>query len=172
MAGLTIQEMRLSWNAARAATLVLRIHPEAVFTSGKRDVMDQARVMASNVVRYGPAWLKDTYYAKHPRMVTILMTYSEENQAYISEPKLLALGFYEQLQEHYAGELMKFPHIRGDAFDIAWPRLSSGVADTSAVKAICETIRALPPELGLEVCLDKEGAHEVIHAQFHHTVET
>jgi hypothetical protein len=104
-------------------------------------------------------------------MVSILMTYCEENQAYIAEPKLLALGFYEQLQEHYAGELLNFPHIRGDAFDIAWPRLAIGAPDLVGVKAICQTIRALPSELGLEVCLDKEGKHEVIHAQFSHVVE-
>jgi hypothetical protein len=38
--------------AARAAAYELkRLHPEVVFTSGRRDKVGQARAMASNVVR-------------------------------------------------------------------------------------------------------------------------
>ena len=166
MAGLTIDEMRLSPNAKRAAQLVLKAHPDARFTSGRRDVMDQARVMAQNVVRYGPTWLRDTY--KDQRMVTLLMTYTEEHREQASSPKRLAVGFYEQLQEHYAGQLSKFPHLRGDAFDIAWPMLPDGLIDRITGDAICRTIETLPVELGLQLLLKREGKLDVIHAQFNH----
>lgn len=169
MAGLTIPEMRLSPNARRAAELVRQAHPDAVFTSGRRDVRGQARAMAVNVVRHGPTWLRDTY--KDQRMVALLMTYTEENKELASDPKLLANGFYEQLMEHYAGNLMRFPHLRGDAFDIAWPMLPNGLIDRITGDAICATIEHLPVELGLQLLLKKEGKHDVIHAQFNHFPE-
>ena len=169
MAGLTIEEMRLSANAKQAAQLVLKAHPDARFTSGRRDVMDQARVMAQNVVRYGPIWLKDTY--KDQRMAALLMTYTEEHIEQASSPKLLATGFYETLQEHFAGQLTKFPHVRGDAFDIAWPMLASGLIDRINGDAICATIERLPVELGLQLILRREGKLDVIHAQFNHHVD-
>jgi hypothetical protein len=170
MAGLTIDEMRLSPNAKKAAQLVLKAHPDARFTSGRRDVMDQARVMAQNVVRYGPTWLKDTY--KDQRMVALLMTYTEENREKASSAKLLATGFYETLQEHFAGQLTKFPHVRGDAFDIAWPMLANGLIDRLNGDAICKTIEMLPVELGLQLILRREGRLDVIHAQFNHHAQS
>lgn len=169
MAGLTIQEMRLSPNAAKAAALVMKAHPDAVFTSGRRDILDQARVMAANVVRYGPAWLDDTY--KNKQIVRVLMTYTEENKDKASSVALLSQGFYRELMEHFSGHLMQFPHVRGDAFDIAWPRLKDGLIDRIKGEAICATIEALPVELGLQLLLKKEGRHHVIHAQFNHAVE-
>lgn len=166
MAGLTIQEMRLSNTAAQAALIVLKLHPFAWFTSGKRDMHDQARVMAQNAIRYGSAWLDSTYRDK--RIVKCLMTHMEENPEQCSDPKVLAGAFYEQLQEHFAVDLMKFPHVRGDAFDIAWPKLKNGLIDRSAGELICATIERLPVEFGipLDLLLRKEGRHEVIHAQF------
>ena len=166
MAGLTIQEMRLSPNAANAATLVLKAHPDARFTSGRRDVLDQARAMAQNVVRYGPAWLNDTY--KNKQIVKVLMTYVEENKDKASSVAMLSQGFYHELMEHFSGQLSQFPHVRGDAFDIAWPRLPEGLIDRIKGEAICKTLETLPVELGLQLILRREGAHDVIHAQFNH----
>ncbi len=169
MAGLTIQEMRLSPNARQAAQLVLKEHPEARFTSGRRDVRDQARVMAANVIRYGPAWLDDTY--KHKPMVKCLMTYVEENREKASSVSMLTDGFYHELQEHFPGQLLMFPHIRGDAFDIAWPRLPDGLLDRIKGDAICRTIERLPVALGLQLLLKREGGLDIIHAQFNHEPE-
>lgn len=170
MAGLTIDEMRLSPNARQAAQLVLKAHPDVVFTSGRRDVRDQARVMAVNVVRYGPTWLKETY--RDQRLVALLMTYVEENKDLTSSPKQLGEGFYEQLIEHYSGNLSRFPHLRGDAFDIAWPMLGNGLIDRIKGDAICHTIERLPNILGLQMMLKREGKLDVIHAQFNHYPET
>lgn len=166
MAGLTIQELRLSPTAERAARIVMHLHPEAYFTSGKRDIMDQARVMAQNAVRHGASWLNDTY--KDKRIVKCLMTFMEENPAVCGDAKVLGHHFYEQLQEHFAGDLMKFPHVRGDAFDIAWPRLKNGLINRPAGELICKTIERLPIEhnIPLELLLRKEGSLDVIHASF------
>lgn len=167
--GLTIAQMRLSPNAKRGAELVLAAHPSAPFTSGRRDVYDQARVMAQNVMRLGSGWLKDTY--RDQRLVALLMTYVEEHPESAVSTVLLANGFYRTLQEHYAGELTRFPHLRGDAFDIAWPLLASGAIDRAAGEAICQTIETLPVELGLKMILKREGQLDVIHAEFAHAVE-
>jgi hypothetical protein len=166
MAGLTIQEMRLSNTAEQAALIVLKMHPFAWFTSGKRDIMDQARVMAQNAIRHGSAWLDSTYRDK--RIVRCLMTHMEENPGQCSDPKVLAHAFYEQLQENFGGELTKFPHVRGDAFDIAWPKLKSGLIDRPSGELICTTIERLPIDFGipLDLLLRKEGKLDVIHAQF------
>ena len=166
MAGLTVQEMRLSRIAEQAAILVKKLHPEAIFTSGKRDIMDQARVMAQNAIRYGSAWLDSTYRDK--RIVKCLMTHMEENPEQCSDPKVLAHAFYEQLQENFVGDLVKFPHVRGDAFDIAWPRLGNGLIDRTAGELICKTIERLPmdADIPLDLLLRKEGKLDVIHAQF------
>jgi hypothetical protein len=166
MAGLTLQEMRLSPVAEQAALIVLKLHPEAYFTSGKRDIMDQARVMAQNAIRYGSGWLASTY--KDKRIVACLMTYMEENPNQCGDPKVLAHAFYEELQENFAGDLLKFPHVRGDAFDIAWPRLANKLIDRPRGELICQTIEQLPTafDIPLELLLRKEGRHDVIHAQF------
>ncbi len=167
--GLTILDMRLAPNAARAAGLVLAAHPTVCFTSGRRDARGQARAMAQNVIRFGPAWLKDTY--RDPRMVSMLMSYTEEHPEQAEDVGLLADGYYETLMDVYAGQLARFPHLRGDAFDIAWPRLPTGKIDRPAGEAICRTIETLPVELGLHLILKKEGKLDVIHAEFSHAVE-
>lgn len=165
MAGLTIQEMRLSPIAERAALFVLKRHPEAYFTSGRRDVMDQARAMAQNAVRLGASWLNDTYRDK--RMVQCLMTHMEENPDQCADAEVLARGFHDQLQEYFASELTRFPHIRGDAFDIRYPRLKNGLHDKPTADRIMETVRSLPTfGIPLEWVTDQEGKLKVIHAQF------
>jgi hypothetical protein len=167
---LTIPAMQLAPNARCGAELVLAAHPDACFTSGRRDLGGQARAMAKNVIRYGSAWLKDTY--RDPALVSLLMTHTEEHPEQQTEVKLLAKGFYDTLSEHYAGQLTKFPHLRGDAFDLAWPRLADGQIDRAKGQAICTTIETLPVELGLKLLLKKEGRLDVIHAEFAHAVES
>ena len=171
MAGLTIQEMRLTSTAAQAALMVLKLHPEAVFTSGRRDIMDQARAMAQNAVRYGSGWLASTY--KDQRIVNCLMTYMEENPEQCSNSQVLSQRFHEQLQEHFAADLLKFPHVRGDAFDIQYPRLKNGLHDVSTADRIMATIRQLP-EYGipLEWVTDREGKLRVIHMSVKPTAVT
>ena len=160
-----IKQLDLSPLATKAAMFVREKHPDAVFTSGRRSIEKQALVMAQNAIRHGSAWLKDTY--KNTRMVTCLMTYMEENPELCNSPTKLGQGFYEQLREHFSDYFNKFAHVRGDAFDIAWPRLGNGLIDRPRGEAICKTIESLPQHgVALELLLRKEGSLDVIHAQF------
>lgn len=163
-----LTKLDLSPLAANAAMFVHEKHPDAVFTSGRRSIEKQALVMAQNAIRHGSAWLKDTY--KNTRMVTCLMTYMEENPELCSSPTKLGQGFYEQLKEHFSDYFNKFAHVRGDAFDIAWPRLGNGLIDRPRGEAICHTIESLWQHgIALELLLRREGSLDVIHAQFRNT---
>lgn len=169
---LTIEAMDLSPNAKRAAEIVQATHPWVQWTSGRRGVYGQARAMAANVVKYGPGWLDETY--KDKRMVKSMMVHCEEHPDQMGSIKLLAGGFFDLLMEHYSSDIQRFPHIRGDAFDVAHPMVKQGelwVIDHPRSQELCRTIESLPVELGLQLILTKEGKHDVIHAQFNHVVE-
>lgn len=166
---MTIADLHLSPNARKAAEIVQMKHPLVHFTSGRRDVRDQARVMAENTIRYGVGWLGDTY--KNRQMVEQLEQWMEENLEKTASLPLMTEGFYLTLTSAQAGQLMQFPHCRGDAFDIQCPRFASGQVDEKETSAIRHTIETLPNHLGLQLILTKEGAHRVIHAQFNHQPE-
>jgi hypothetical protein len=104
--------------------------------------------------------------------VALLMTYTIEHPELCTSVKALAGGFYETLTEHYSGDLLKMPHLRGDAFDCAWPVLTveggAMIINRPAGEQLIATIRGLPFDLGLELVLEKEGKLDVIHAQFKH----
>ena len=167
--GLNIDEMRLSPNAKRAAQLVLAAHPTVIFTSGRRDVRDQARAMAQNVMHYGTDWLGQTYKNQH--MVRSLVDWTHAHLESTASLSLMTEGFYHTLVTGQAGQLAQFPHVRGDAFDIQCPRFASGQIDEQAVNAIRHTIVMLPVSLGLQLILTREGALRIVHAQFNHAVE-
>lgn len=164
MLSLTINEMRLTANARIAAEMILAKHPKVRFTSGRRSSQAQARAMAANTCRHGINWLAQTY--KDQRMVKCLMAHVSENPDQLNNSELLAACFHELLLEHFSNYFARMPHIKGRAFDIGWPRGVSGLIIREEGEAICKTIEELPAELGLELLLKKEGAHEVIHAQF------
>ncbi len=162
---LTIADMRLTANAAEAARRIEQEFPFVHFTSGKRDIATQARVMASNVCLVGPDWL-DIYGSKWHRIIKALKVHVSENPEQLKDKAKLALEFYDIFNNYFKRELEQFPHVTGRAFDIKWPRLADGSLDKTKWYALCEFIENLPPELALEKLLRKEGNVEVIHAQF------
>lgn len=165
MKRLTVQELDLTSNAAAAARLIQTEFPTVVFTSGRRSVADQARVMAHNVSVVGINWL-DIYGAKWHRIIKALKTHVSENPEQLKDKNKLALEFYDILHDNFRAEIARFPHITGRAFDIRWPRHVDGSVDQERYAAVCSYIENLPAELGLEKLLRKEGSVEVIHAQF------
>lgn len=165
MAGLSILDMRLTANAAEAARRITEAFPDAYFSSGRRDMASQARVMAYNVCVSGINWL-DIYGAKWARIIKALKTHVSENPNELNDRHKLALSFYDIFNESFKKDIAKFPHITGRAFDIRWPRLQDGTLDKPRWQELCDFIENLPPELGLELLLRKEGNVEVIHAQF------
>ena len=167
--GLTIAQMRLSPNAQHAAEMIFQAHPTIVFTSGRRDVRQQAEAMAVNTIRYGVGWLGQTY--KNRQMVEQLEGWMEQNLEKTASVQQMTEGFYRTLVAEQSGQLIQFPHCRGDAFDIACPRFASGQVDEQQTTLIKSIIESLPTALGLQLILTREGAHRIIHAQFNHAVE-
>lgn len=165
MAGIELSALRLTSNAHEAARRVLQEFPDAHFTSGRRDIATQARVMAHNVCLVGVNWL-DIYGGKWARIIKTLKTHVSENPEQLKDKAKLALEFYDIFNTYFKSELAQFPHIVGRAFDIRWPRLVNGTVDQPKWEALCKFIEELPVELGLEKLLRREGNVEVIHAQF------
>lgn len=160
---MTIAQLKLSPNARNGAEWALSRYPGLVFTSGRRDVRDQARVMASNVAKYGRTWLTATY--KPTAILTTLNEWLTQNED-ATDSKLIADGFYECLLACHSGDLSTLSkHLTGDAWDAAWPGNDEG-------ERICADLRAnMPVEYGLTKVIDREGTLRVIHAQFSPSVQ-
>ena len=148
---MTIEEMKLEPTAEAAARLLLQKHPNIQFTSGRRDVTQQAHAMASNIVALQDRqWIGHTYLAgqklqawvdAHPEAVTV---------------DQITAGLTAVMNAMPEAELLKISrHLTGRAFDIK--------PVTENAEAIKNDIRALP---GLNKFLEKEGGHVRWHAQF------
>jgi hypothetical protein len=147
-----IEKLDLSPAARAAAYELRRLHPEVLFTSGRRDKAGQARAMASNVVR-NRQWIAQTYRASDIR--TACQQWVDDHpeattQAQIEEG---LVSVFDSLTADQLGRLSK--HLSGNAFDV-----QPVDRNAAAVKA---AIRRLP---GLELFLDREGGLERWHAEF------
>lgn len=148
---MTIEEMQLAPVAREAATILRAKHPQVEFTSGRRDIRQQAHAMAGNIVAlHDRKWIGKTYLAaakcqacvdRHPEAVSIdaLTDCLEQTLRAMPEAEL--------------GKISR--HLTGRAFDIR-----PMTANAEAIKA---DIRRLP---GLHRFLDHEGGHVRWHAQF------
>ena len=161
--GLTIAQMKLSPNARNGAQWVLARHPQIVFTSGRRDPLNQARVMAENTVKYGRSWIIKTY--KPSLIIDTLHGWLQDHQRE-TQASIIAQGFYECLLACHSGDLTKLSrHLTGDAWDAAWPGETEG-------ERICQDIHInMPVAYRLDKVIDREGALRVIHVQFEPSVE-
>ncbi len=166
---MTIEEMNLLPNTKRAAEIIQQQHPYVEFTSGRRSALDQARAMAQNTVAIGPAWVFNTYNAKQPKMVSVMMTHMEEHPDRAKQVGPLTEDFHHILTEYFLPAFMKFPHFQGRAFDIRWPRFPrSGEIDFAKGEQICYTIANLKEmfRIPLELLLKRESGVFVIHSQY------
>jgi hypothetical protein len=149
-----IEALKLSEVARKAAYLLKKAHPSVKFTSGRRGKEDQARAMASNVVK-NRKWIEQTYRASevsgkcqrwvddHPEKKT---------QAEIQE------GLLSVLNSVTPAELARISkHLSGDAFDV------QPLSDGALATAIKQTIEGLP---GKDKFLEKEGGLVRWHVQF------
>lgn len=148
---MTIDEMQLEPIARQAATVLKNRHPKLEFTSGRRNVRQQAHAMAGNIVAlHDRQWIGKTYLAgaklqqwvdQHPEAVTV---------------DAITGGLEQTLNAMPEADLMKISrHLTGRAFDIRPVILNARV-----IKA---DILTLP---GLHKFLDHEGGHVRWHAQF------
>lgn len=146
-----IASLKLSGTAKKAAEELLKAHPEVTFTSGRRDMKEQADAMASNVIK-NRVWIKQTYAASKA---------SKECQKWVDDnPDAktraeIAAGLLKTLNGlgTAAGQISS--HLTGNAFDV-----QPVSKDAAAIKA---TIRKLK---GLRKFLEKEGGLIRWHAEF------
>ena len=148
---MTIEELNLTPVAENAARLLKQKFPNLEFTSGRRDIPQQAHAMARNIVETGNRqWIAETYKAAANLQQWVD---AHPNAKSIDE---ITAGLRATMEAMPEVELLKVSkHLSGKAFDIR-----PVPANANAIKNF---IRALP---GLSVFLEKEAGVTRWHAQF------
>lgn len=149
----TIESLKLSPAAKKAAELLQKQHPDIVFTSGRRDLDGQARAMAGNVVKKR-AWIKETYRENDASKAC--QKWVDDHPEATTQQEIAA-GLAETFEKlgPKAGQISR--HLTGDAFDV------EPVKDQEKAEAIKKTIKELP---GVKQFLDHEGGLEIWHVGF------
>jgi hypothetical protein len=151
MATQNINSLKLSSAAKKGAEALLKEHPEVEFTSGKRDLAEQADAMAGNVVKKRD-WIKNTYASSEASKAC--QKWVDDNPEAKTQ-KAIADGLHETLKGLGGKASQISKHLTGDAFDV------QPVSKNAA--AIKKTIQNLP---GIKKFLDKEGGLTIWHAEF------
>jgi hypothetical protein len=147
-----IEALNLAATAKTAAYALKKAHPSVTFTSGRRSKEDQARAMASNVVK-NRKWIEQTYAVSDLRKSCqdwVDNNPDKKTQADIAEG---LLAQFNAVTDAVLGTFSK--HLSGEAFDV-----QPVDKDADAIKA---TIRGLS---GLGKFLESEGGLVRWHAQF------
>lgn len=146
-----ISSLGLSSTAKKAAEALLKQYPDLEFTSGSRDLAEQARAMAGNVV-LNRNWIKETY-AKGDAC-TACQKWVDDNPEAKTKADIAA-GLQKTLEGlgKKAGQISK--HLTGDAFDV-----QPVTKDAAAIK---KAIKDLP---GCTKFLEREGGLVRWHAEF------
>lgn len=160
MMGLTIAQMKLSRMAREGAERLQAACPWVVFTSGRRDLDEQAHAMAVNV-SINRNWIRETYLHAES-LHRWVMAHPEADTT-----QTLHEGLYHHLLSLPDADVFKISyHLTGDAFDVR-PMVHDGKPTLYGEK-ILEVMRSLP---GLDKVLLKEGGLIRWHAQFVPSVE-
>jgi hypothetical protein len=149
-----IAELDLAPVAEAAAYELKRQHPSVVFTSGRRDKVDQARAMASNVV-HNRQWVIQTYKPSEVRAACQAWVDAHPEATTKEEIQDGLESVFDSLTDAQLGKISK--HLSGEAFDV------QPISPGAQANAIMATIRRLD---GLDKFLDKEGGLVRWHAQF------
>ena len=161
MMGLSIAQMKLSRIAREGAERLQAECPWVVFTSGRRDLEEQAHAMAVNV-SLNRNWIRETYLHADSAHQWV-MAHPEADTA-----KALHEGLYQHLLSLPDSAVFKISyHLTGDAFDVKPMQADKGLPTLYGEK-ILEVMRSLP---GLDKVLLKEGGLVRWHAQFIPSVE-
>lgn len=154
---LTIDQMRLNPTAKAGAVLLQQRCPYVVFTSGRRDMATQARVMAENSIG-NRQWIAQTYL--HASELQTWLDLHPEAQTV----EQIAHGFYVILTAMSQDDLDKLTkHFSGDAWDVLPLIRDAKGTPTEAGQQVIDVIRSLP---GLDKFLTMEGGKPRWHAQF------
>jgi len=146
-----IASLNLSTTAKKAAEALLKAHPEVEFTSGRRDLKEQADAMASNVVK-NRVWIKQTYATS--KASKECQKWVDDNPDAKTRAEITA-GLFKTLTGlgSAAGQISS--HLTGSAFDV-----QPVTKDAAEIK---KSIRKLK---GMRKILDKEGGLIRWHAEF------
>lgn len=147
-----IEHLALRPIARAAAYELKRLHPEIVFTSGRRDKAGQAGAMAENCVG-NPTWISQTYTPNKASQACQQWVLSNPQATTAQEIAAGLLGTMNALTDTELGQMSR--HLSGDAFDIQ--PIEPDHAD------IKSSVRALA---GLRTFLDREGGLVRWHAEF------
>ena len=146
-----IEALDLGPVAKAAAYALKRAHPSVKFTSGRRGKADQARAMASNVVK-NRRWIEQTYADSPLRATCQRWVDAHPQKTTQADVAAGLLAIFDAAGDVALGRFSK--HLSGAAFD---------VQPVDGGEAIKQTIRSLA---GLDKFLDKEGGLVRWHAQF------
>lgn len=151
--GLSIDDLNLVDYAKTAAQTLQSQFPDVVFTSGRRDVAQQAHAMAGNVVQ-NRDWIKATYLASSER--DALQGWVDNNPDATTASAIAAglVGIMSSWTDDQKRRLSR--HFSGQAFDVQ-PMTGSHGDDVKTA------IKALP---NLRQFLDKEGGLVIWHSDF------
>jgi hypothetical protein len=149
----SIDDLDLVDYAKEAAKKLRDTHPSVVFTSGRRNVKEQAEAMAGNVVQ-NRNWIKETYLQSAER--DSLQKWVDDHPGATTKAQISAglQGIMNGWTDEQKGRLSR--HFSGQAFDVRPVAGQDG-------KAIKTTIRGLP---NLRKFLESEGGLTIWHADF------
>jgi hypothetical protein len=150
---LGVDDLHLSPYAKSAAeSLVQQFGDKLVFTSGRRDIAQQAAAMAPHVVK-DRRWITKTY--SDAVNATELQTWLDEHPK-VTTIGSVAAGLQSVISGWASDRLRRLSwHLSGDAFDIV-------PVPQPDDQAVMRAIRALPH---FEKLLTKEGNDVVWHVQ-------
>ena len=147
-----IEALHLAPTARAAAYALKKAYPSVKFTSGRRDKEDQARAMASNVVK-NRKWIEQTYLNSPLRNKCQDWVDNHPGKKTQVEIQQGLLSVFNTVNDADLGKFSK--HLSGMAFDVR--PVESNAA------SIKKTIRNLS---GLDKFIEKEGGLVRWHAQF------
>lgn len=147
----SVTDLDLAEYADSAATSLANDYPEAVFTSGRRTVDEQANAMAGNIVK-NRNWIKQTYAASAER--DSLQDWVDQHPEATTKAEIAAglAGIMSTWTDVQKVKLSR--HFAGLAFDV------QPIPNGDKLK---NAIKALPH---LKKFLDNEGGLVIWHAEF------
>ena len=112
---MTIEELKLEPVAEQAARLLQQKHPNIEFTSGRRNVAQQAHAMAANIVSlHDRQWIGKTYLAG-----AVLQKWVDDHPNAVTIDQITA-GLQETMSAMAEADLLKISrHLTGRAFDLS-----------------------------------------------------
>lgn len=156
---MNIKDLNLSPIAEAGAHALQAAFPWLIFTSGRRDLRQQAHAMAVNTFS-NKNWVADTY--KNPGTIpeSIYKYYDIVPVKYldltwnISSIEAVIYHDLSQMSESQQHDISR--HLTGDAFDCQWE-------DSLRMNDVVETSKELN---GCDKVLTNEAGHLVLHVQF------